>query len=161
MRLIDDLARDAHLERAASGTSPASASSASRRPTGTNCVHCCSPSPARARGPGGEVIREVRDWGGAPSCASGLVPVPPLLLDRSRGVPPRRPRCVEVEGLKAGAVAYQDRSFGRDPDELLEELQAEALDLAGWGFVLWCRIEAMRGALRAAGRPEPTEPGET
>jgi hypothetical protein len=63
--------------------------------------------------------------------------------------------------LKAGAVAYQDRSFGRDPDELLEELQAEALDLAGWGFILWSRIEAMRGALRAPRRPEPTEPGET
>jgi hypothetical protein len=46
--------------------------------------------------------------------------------------------------LEAGRRAYGDRSFSAPPVRLLEELQAEALDLAGWGFVLWVRLEAMR-----------------
>lgn len=46
--------------------------------------------------------------------------------------------------LEAGREAYGDKSFRRAPVELLGELQQEALDLAGWGFVLWSRIEAMR-----------------
>jgi hypothetical protein len=48
--------------------------------------------------------------------------------------------------LEAGRVAYGEKSFGRSPAELIGELQQEALDLAGWGFVLWCRLEAMRVA---------------
>jgi len=39
--------------------------------------------------------------------------------------------------LDAGRVSYGDRSFSRDPAELVEELRQEALDLAGWGFVLY------------------------
>jgi hypothetical protein len=27
---------------------------------------------------------------------------------------------------------------------VIPELSTEALALAGWGFVLWCRLEAMR-----------------
>lgn len=46
--------------------------------------------------------------------------------------------------LEAGRQAYGDRSFDRPPTELLGELQQEALDLAGWGFVLWARLEALR-----------------
>ncbi|MEI9940362.1 MAG: hypothetical protein WDO69_24360 [Pseudomonadota bacterium] len=49
--------------------------------------------------------------------------------------------------LDAGRAAYGDKSFARPPAELVAELQQEALDLAGWGFVLWCRLEAMRAAL--------------
>ena len=49
--------------------------------------------------------------------------------------------------LEAGRATYGDKSFSRPPAELLGELQQEALDLAGWGFVLWARIEAMRSLL--------------
>ena len=52
--------------------------------------------------------------------------------------------------LDAGRVAYGDRSFGADPATLLAELGQEALDLAGWGFVLWMRVERMRATLRRA-----------
>ncbi|MEP7049461.1 MAG: hypothetical protein ABJB12_03870 [Pseudomonadota bacterium] len=55
--------------------------------------------------------------------------------------------------LEAGRAAYGDKSFNRPPAELIGELQQEALDLAGWGFVLWCRLEAMR--IPAAGVPGP------
>jgi hypothetical protein len=46
--------------------------------------------------------------------------------------------------LEKGRAAYGDASFDRPPGELLVELQLEALDLAGWGFVLWQRIEHLR-----------------
>ena len=51
--------------------------------------------------------------------------------------------------LEAGRAAYGDRSFSRGPGELLGELEQEVLDLAGWGFVLFRRLEAMRAALAA------------
>lgn len=53
----------------------------------------------------------------------------------------------ELRGrLEAGARAYGDRSFDRAPAELLGELEQEALDLAGWGFVLFERIRRARAA---------------
>ena len=52
--------------------------------------------------------------------------------------------------LETGRVAYGDKGFHRSPDELLAELQQEALDLAGWGYVLFARLEGAREALRAA-----------
>ena len=59
------------------------------------------------------------------------------------------------ERLEKGRIEYQDRSFTSEPAELLAELQQEALDLAGWGFVLWHRLEAMSRALDTADhRPE-------
>ena len=69
----------------------------------------------------------------------------PLLLwgDYARAVRDR---------LEQGKTEYRDRSFSRDSAELLEELQQEALDLAGWGFVLWHRLEQMREALGVADR---------
>lgn len=42
--------------------------------------------------------------------------------------------------LQAGHLNYGDGSFDRPPNELLEELAQEALDIVGWGFILWARI---------------------
>ncbi len=61
---------------------------------------------------------------------------------------------MSFERLEQGRHVYEDRSFSADPAELLAELQQEALDLAGWGFVLWSRLEAMRAALD---QREPSE----
>lgn len=55
--------------------------------------------------------------------------------------------------LEAGRVAYGDRSFSRPPVELVEELRQEALDLAGWGFVLFVRLRALEEAARRATAP--------
>lgn len=49
--------------------------------------------------------------------------------------------------LEAGRLEYGDRSFQKPPDDLLAELELEALDLAGWGFILWERIQRMREAI--------------
>ena len=65
--------------------------------------------------------------------------------------------------LEKGRAEYGDRSFTRSPGDLMVELQQEVLDLAGWGFVLWHRLEAMRSALNGADprTPEPvTAPPE-
>ena len=54
--------------------------------------------------------------------------------------------------LDAGRAAYGDRSFALPPSVLVGELEAEALDLAGWGFVLWSRLRALHGAAEALER---------
>ncbi len=55
------------------------------------------------------------------------------------------------ERLKAGAVTYGDKSFARESAALLVELEQEALDLAGWGYVLWRRVRSLRAAVERAG----------
>ena len=68
----------------------------------------------------------------------------------STGVRPSEPRywpafILAVRArLDAGRRIYGDRSFERPEAELLTELQQECLDLAGWGFVLWTRLERLR-----------------
>lgn len=49
--------------------------------------------------------------------------------------------------LEQGRATYRDESFERDPAELLVELAQEALDLAGWGFVLWARTQRLAAKL--------------
>jgi len=48
--------------------------------------------------------------------------------------------------LEKGREAYGDTSFSRPITELIDELQQECLDLAGWGFVLWCRLQQIKSA---------------
>ena len=68
---------------------------------------------------------------------------PSRLLPDPLGDWPRFAAAVRLR-LDAGRSAYGDRSFSAAPSELLVELQQEALDLAGWGFVLWKRLERLR-----------------
>lgn len=58
--------------------------------------------------------------------------------------------------LDAGARVYGDRSFSAEPAELIREVQAELLDVCGWSFVLWTRLEAMRADLAANESPAGT-----
>ena len=46
--------------------------------------------------------------------------------------------------LETGEREYGDESFTRPQSEIVEELAQEALDLAGWAFILWTRIERMK-----------------
>ncbi len=52
--------------------------------------------------------------------------------------------------LEAGKLAYGDNSLLAHPDKLCGELENEALDIAGWGFILFCRIRALRKAVARA-----------
>ena len=46
-----------------------------------------------------------------------------------------------------GAQEYGDKSFDKEPHALVSELQQELLDICGWGWILWRRLERMRDAL--------------
>ena len=48
--------------------------------------------------------------------------------------------------LEKGREAYGDTSFDKPIGELLGELEQECLDLAGWGFVLWSRLQRIKSA---------------
>lgn len=49
--------------------------------------------------------------------------------------------------LLIGAEQYGDTSFGASPDKLLGEIQQELLDVTGWAFILWCRINELQQEL--------------
>lgn len=76
--------------------------------------------------------------------------------------------------LEHGIKSYGSQSFSADPRKLCEELAQEALDVAGWGFFLWNRLQGLHrevsglmehaivlrmGKARAA--PQPRTPVET
>lgn len=49
--------------------------------------------------------------------------------------------------LRVGAKTYGDKSFTRPLSELLEEIEQELLDQAGWAFIAYCRLQEMKRAL--------------
>lgn len=53
-----------------------------------------------------------------------------------------------IDGLRKriwkGAEEYGDASVDRPADELFQELEEEALDISGWGFILWTKIHRLR-----------------
>jgi hypothetical protein len=50
--------------------------------------------------------------------------------------------------LEQGRHVYADRSFHREPDVLVDEIAEELLDVAGWAFILWVRLDRMRAVVR-------------
>lgn len=61
--------------------------------------------------------------------------------------------------LAAGAREYGDRSFTRPLPELIDEIQQELEDVAGWGLIAWVRLEEIRlqvGDLNAGGAHDRT-----
>lgn len=49
--------------------------------------------------------------------------------------------------LDAGHRAYGDGSFERDPLSLLKEIEEELLDVCGWGYILYTRLQRMKEQL--------------
>src|SRR3990172_2645641 len=55
--------------------------------------------------------------------------------------------CAAIAGrLEQGRKEYGDRSFLRPVGDLLGEIEQELFDVAGWAFVLWVRVRALRAA---------------
>jgi len=52
-----------------------------------------------------------------------------------------------VGRLFNGAEAYGDNSFTKSTQSLLHEVQQELLDVSGWAFIAWCRINRALGEL--------------
>ena len=48
--------------------------------------------------------------------------------------------------LRQGEREYGGRSFSADPRVLLEEIRDELRDVAGWAFILDCRLERVAAA---------------
>lgn len=60
-----------------------------------------------------------------------------------------------LERLEYGEAEYGDRSFEDLSEvELVEEISEEVLDICGWAFVLWVRLQRVKeaaGAVRHRG----------
>jgi hypothetical protein len=54
-----------------------------------------------------------------------------------------------IKRLRTGADQYGDGSFSADPAKLCEELEQEVLDIAGWSFPIWCRIQDLKLRLKS------------
>jgi hypothetical protein len=50
--------------------------------------------------------------------------------------------------LHKGDKVYGDVSFERDPTELLGEIEEELLDVVGWAFPLWVRLQKLKVDLK-------------
>jgi len=50
--------------------------------------------------------------------------------------------------LLNGFREYGDASFKRSSADLIKELQQETLDVAGWGLILWVKLEEMKKEMR-------------
>lgn len=53
--------------------------------------------------------------------------------------------------LEMGKRTYGDDSFERPLERLLVEIQQELMDVCGWSFIMWSRIEAMKERIASAG----------
>jgi hypothetical protein len=51
--------------------------------------------------------------------------------------------------LDAGHHEYGDRSFAQPTTTLARELEEEALDIVGWGFILWVRIRQLETLMQS------------
>jgi hypothetical protein len=49
--------------------------------------------------------------------------------------------------LEVGTQAYGDASFEAPLGTLAGEIEEELLDVVGWGFILWCRMRALKAKL--------------
>ncbi len=58
--------------------------------------------------------------------------------------------------LHKGKEEYGDASFDRPVAELLDEIEQEILDIPGWTFVLWERLERLRKQVKELGEEPVT-----
>jgi hypothetical protein len=76
--------------------------------------------------------------------------------DERASAAPKPGRAEFFEALNAkldrGERQYGEASFARPAPALVTELEEEALDLAGWGFILWVRLRSLRAATETAER---------
>jgi len=49
--------------------------------------------------------------------------------------------------LKIGAQSYGDTSFSYSPSLLGKNIEEEILDICGWSFVLWVRLQQLKKVL--------------
>jgi hypothetical protein len=52
-----------------------------------------------------------------------------------------------LERLEMGARVYGDKSLDAPSSTLLVEIEQELLDVVGWGFIQWNRIQGLKAKL--------------
>jgi len=52
-----------------------------------------------------------------------------------------------LKKMEAGALEYGDVSFDVSSGKLAAEIEQELLDVVGWGFILWNRIQNLKAKL--------------
>lgn len=50
--------------------------------------------------------------------------------------------------MEAGHREYGDKSFSRDPLELLGEVEEELMDISGWSLILYTRLKEIKKQLK-------------
>ena len=55
---------------------------------------------------------------------------------------------VMQQRLQNGFEEYGDNSFDRDPRVTLGEIEQELLDVVGWGFILWTRLQVLKDRMQ-------------
>ncbi len=63
--------------------------------------------------------------------------------------------------LEVGAAENGDESLDADPDRLAREIQEELLDVMGWAFLLWAKMQAIHDKAKLAGALRDSPPGAT
>jgi len=51
--------------------------------------------------------------------------------------------------MERGAEEYGNQSFGADPDELVNEIEEELLDVVNWATILGIRLRRLEGRIEA------------
>jgi hypothetical protein len=51
------------------------------------------------------------------------------------------------EKVAAGAVKYGNASFSLPVQRTLDEIELELLDICGWSFITWTRLQTLKKAL--------------
>ena len=51
--------------------------------------------------------------------------------------------------LSQGQATYGDASFDRHPLHLVAEIEQELLDIVGWGYILWTRLQRLEQLIAA------------
>jgi hypothetical protein len=57
--------------------------------------------------------------------------------------------------LDMGKRIYGDDSFERPLERLLVEIQQELMDVCGWSFIMWSRLEKMKARTTSAEDSSP------
>jgi hypothetical protein len=57
--------------------------------------------------------------------------------------------------LDVGGAEYQGKSFQKTPNELVDEIRAELIDVAGWAFILLTRINRLKAKVEVSGSVLP------
>ncbi len=52
--------------------------------------------------------------------------------------------------MERGAQVIGERSYSRDPVQLVREIKEELEDVAGWSSILWSRLDDLEKALETA-----------